>query len=117
MGVHQGPGKDSGFRGFGDLRKARKKILAVFIPLKDRLPFASPDHHVVKGSGRIQSGSTWHEIPLPHLSTFLKCNNSPTFRRNQKESITGFRRRSVPKNESYFQLIVFTNLIFSHFSS
>ena len=78
MGVHQCPGKDSGFRVFGDLRKAREEVLAVLIRPKDGLPFGSPDHYVVKGSRGIQSGLTWHEILLPHLSTFVKCKDSTT---------------------------------------
>jgi hypothetical protein len=38
-------------------------------------------------------------------------------RRNNKESINGFRRRDVQKKRSCFQLIVFKDFIFSYFFS
>jgi hypothetical protein len=38
-------------------------------------------------------------------------------RRNNKESINGFRRRGVHKKRTWFQLIVFKDFIFSYFFS
>jgi len=34
-------------------------------------------------------------------------------RRNKKESMSGFRRRGVPKKKTCFQLVVFKDFIFS----
>jgi hypothetical protein len=38
-------------------------------------------------------------------------------RRNKKESMSGFRRRGVPKKRTCFQLVVFKDFIFSYFFS
>jgi hypothetical protein len=38
-------------------------------------------------------------------------------RRNNKESMSGFRRRGVPKKRTCFQLVVFEDFIFSYFFS
>jgi hypothetical protein len=38
-------------------------------------------------------------------------------RRNKKESMSGFRRRGVPKKRTFFQLVVFKYFIFPYFFS
>ena len=72
MVIHQGPGNDSRLGVFGNLSKARAKIFAVLILLKDGATFSSPDHCVVEDPSSIQSGLSWHEILLPQLGTVVK---------------------------------------------
>ena len=45
----------------------------------------------------------------------FRVRSEREIRRNNKESINGFRRRGVHKKKTWFQLTVFKDFIFSYF--